>query len=123
MEDVPVDRVMNGDSFSVNQVDPNQMCLTRFGDDSIIHLDVPCSRDDALVDKDAAAPKPCLSPTEVRTLTLANDLPPASTASKATRIIFYQPPLWFYLTEKIYRTSVQYAAYCSSLWKMKVLET
>ena len=73
MEDVAVDRVVSGDSFSVNQVDPDQMCLTRFGDDSIIPLDLPCSRHDALVDKDAEVPKPCLSPTEMRTLILAGD--------------------------------------------------
>ena len=84
MEDVAEDRAISGDSFSVNQVDPDQMCLTRFVDDSIIPLDLPFSRDDALVDKDAAAPKPCLSTTEMRTLTLAGDLPPASTVSKAT---------------------------------------
>ena len=33
MEDVAAYRMISGDSFSANQVDPDQMCLTSFGDD------------------------------------------------------------------------------------------
>ena len=45
-EDAAADRMMSGDSSSA-QVDPDLMCLTSSG---------------AIVDKDAAAPKSCLSP-------------------------------------------------------------
>ena len=51
-----------GDRTSANQVDPDQKCLTSFGDDSIGPVALSYSRDDALVDKGTAAPKPCLSP-------------------------------------------------------------
>ena len=45
-------------------------------------------RDDVLVDKGASAPKPCLSPVEMRTLTAAGDLLPAGTASTTMKTIF-----------------------------------
>ena len=64
------------------------MCLASFGDDSTKPLVLPYCRDNALVDKDAAAPKPCLSSVEMRTLTTAGGLLPAGTASIATRTIF-----------------------------------
>ena len=71
--------------------------------------------DDVLVDKGAAAPKPCLSPVEMRTLTAAGGLLPAGKASTATKIIFYQPPFWFCPTKEINsRTTIQYAMNCSS---------
>ena len=41
-------------------------------------------RDDAMVDRGAEAPKPCLSPEEMRTLTAADDLLPAGTASTSS---------------------------------------
>ena len=112
------------DSCSANQADPDPMCLTSFGRDSAGLLAFPCLRDDALVKKGAAAPKPCISPVEMRTQTTTGGLLLTGTASTATRTIFDQPPLWFCLTEEICsRTSIQYATYYSSLWKMKVLET
>ena len=78
-------------------------------------------RNDFLVDKGAAAPKPCLSPVEMQTLTAAGDLLFAGKASTATRIIFYQPPLWFCPTEEISsRTTTRYAMDYSSIWKIKV---
>ena len=57
--------------------------------------------DDVLVAKAAAAPKPRLSPVEMRTLTVAGGLIPANKASIATRIIYYQPRLWFCPTKEI----------------------
>ena len=79
--------------------------------------------DDVLVDKGAAVPKPCLSLVEMHILTSAGDLLPASKASTATGIIFYQSPFWFCPTKEIYfRTTVQYAMDYYSFWKMKVLE-
>ena len=80
--------------------------------------------DDVLVDKGAAAPKPCLSPVEMRTLTAAGDLLPAGKASAATRIIYYQPRLWYCPTKEINSgISNQYATDYSSFWKLKVLQT
>ena len=112
------------DSFSAHQVDPDQMCLISFGYDSTGPPALPCPRDDALVENGAGALKLCLSPTEMRTLTVASGLLPAGTASTGTRIIFYQLPLRFCRTEETnYGTAaIQYATY-SDFWKMKVLET
>ena len=122
MEDDAAERVISGDSSSA-QLDSNPMCLTSFGDDSTGPPALPCSRYDGLVDKDAAASKPCLSPAEMRTLTAADGLQLAGPASTSTRTIFHQPSLLFCPTEEInLRTSIQYATY-SSFWKMKVLET
>ena len=82
------------------------------------------SRDDALIDKGAAAPKPCLSFVEMRTLTAAGGLLLASTASTATRIIFYPLPRRFCPTEETNSEtkSIQYATH-SDFWKMKALES
>ena len=52
----------HGNSCSANQIDPDPMCLTSFGDDSAGAPAFPCSRDGALVDNGATAPKSCLSP-------------------------------------------------------------
>ena len=88
-----------GDSSSTNQVDPDQIiCSTSFGMKAEPPA-LPC-RDDILVDEGAPAPKPCLSPVEMRTLTTADDLLPAGKVSTAARIIFYQLPLRFCPTEE-----------------------
>ena len=80
-------------------------------------------RSDVLVDKDAAASNSCLSPVEMHTLTAAGDLLPAGNATTATRIIFYQPPLWFCPIEEIKsRITFQYAMHYTSSWKMEILE-
>ena len=114
----------HGNCCSANQVDPDPMCLTSFGDDSTGPPALPCLRDDALVDNGAAAPTSCLSPVEIFTLTAADVLFPAGTASTATRTTFDQPRFWLCPTEEInLRTSNQYAMDCSSFWKMKVLQT
>ena len=99
-EDAAADRAKHGDSSSAKKADPDPMCLTSFGDDCTEPPALPY-RDDAIVDKGAAAPKPCLSPVEMRTLTAAGGLLPAGTASTATRTIFHQPPLWFCPTEEM----------------------
>ena len=90
MKDVAADRVISGDSSSA-QVDPDPMCLTSFGYDSTGPPALPCSRDDVLGDKGAAAPKPCFSPIEMRTLTAAGGVLPTGTASTAMRTIFPRP--------------------------------
>ena len=112
-EDAAADRVISGDSSSANQVNPDQMCRTSFGDDFTGPPPLPCSRDDALVDNGAAAPKPCLSPVEMRTQTAAGIIFPAGKASTATRIIYYQPRLRFCATEgtNSERTSIRYALF------------
>ena len=113
---------MKGNTSSA-QVNSDPTCLTSFGDGSTEPLALP-RRDDALVDKAAAAPKPCLSPVEVRMLTTAGGLLPAGTAPSATRTNFHQPPLWFCLTEAInFRRSFQYAPYYINFGKMTVLGT
>ena len=110
------DRAISEDSSSANQVDPDQMCLTSFVDDFTGPPALPCTGGDALVDNGAAAPKPRLSPVEMRTLTAAGGLLPPDKASTATRITYYQPHLRFCPSEETNseRTSTQYASYYSS---------
>ena len=50
------ERMISGDNSSA-QVDTDLIRLTSFGDDSTGPPALPCSEDDALVDKGAAAPK------------------------------------------------------------------
>ena len=75
------------------------MYLTSFGDDSTGPPALSCSRDDALVDKDTAAPKPCLSFMKMRMLTSAGDFLPASTASTTMETIFPRPTFSWSLGE------------------------
>ena len=91
MEDAAVDQAKHGDSCSAKRVLAGPISLTSFG----IKAEPPAlpRRDDVLVDKGVAAPKLCLSPVEMRTLTTAGNSLLAGKASIATRIIFYQPPL------------------------------
>ena len=104
-EDAAADQAKHRDSCSANQVDPDPMCLTSFGDDSIGPLALPCCKDGALVDKCAAVPKPCISPVEMRTPTVAGGLPPAGTASTAMKTIFSRPCFSWSLGEIKKRTS------------------
>ena len=60
---------------------------------------LPCW-DEVLVDKGAAAPKPCLSPVEMRTPTATGGLLPAGIASSAMIIIFSRPLLSWTLGEE-----------------------
>ena len=104
-KDAVADRVMNGDSSSASRVKTyGPTSSTSFGMKA--EPPAPSMRGHALVDKGAAATKPCLSPVGMRTLTAAGGLFPVGTASIATRTIFHQPPLWFCPTkEKISRTT------------------
>ena len=104
--------MISGDNSSA-EVDPDPICLASSGEDYTGPPAYPCARDDALVDNGAAAPKPCLSPVEMRTLTAAGGSLPAGKASTATITTYYQPRLWFCPTEetKSKRTSIQYASY------------
>ena len=61
-EEAAADQAEHWDSCSAKKVDAGPpMCLTSFDDDSTEPSALPC-RDDTMVDKDAAAPKPCLLP-------------------------------------------------------------
>ena len=94
-EDAAADQAKHENSCSAKTVDaPPPMCLTSFGNESTEYPSHTC-RDDALVDKGVAAPKPCLLPVKVRTLTAADGLLPTGAASTATRNLFHQPPIWF----------------------------
>ena len=113
MEDDVAVQAKHGHSCSANRVDPDPMCLISFGNHSTGPA-LSCSRDDALVDSGAAAPKSCLSPLEMCT-PIAHGLLPAGTVSTATRTTFDQSPLWFFPTEEInLRTSNQFAKNYSS---------
>ena len=88
IEDVAEDQVISGNSSSANQVDPDQMCLSSFGDDFTRPPALPCSKVDAVVDNDTEAPKPCLSSAEMHTQTAAGGLLPAGIVSTTMRTIF-----------------------------------
>ena len=80
---------MDGDSSSA-RVDYGSTSLASFG--TIAEVSAPeTSIRDALVDKGAEAPKPCLPPAEMRTPTAAGGLLPAGIASTATRTTFSRP--------------------------------
>ena len=114
----------HGDSCFAYQVALDPMSSTSFGDDFTKPPALPCSRDDVLVDNGAAAPKTCLIPVEMRTLTAAGGLLPAGTALTATRTTFDQPLIWFCPIEEISsRTSNRYATNKSSFWKTTILQT
>ena len=92
MEDAVAVQAKHGDSCFANQIDPDPICLTSFvGDNSSGPPALPSTRDDALVDNGAVAPKQCLSPVEIRTPTATGGLLPAGTASTATRNTFPRP--------------------------------
>ena len=106
-------QAMQGDSFSANRVDPDPICSTIFGMKAKPPV-LPC-RGDALVENDAATPKLCLSPLEMRTTTAAGGLLSTSKTSTATRTPFDQPTLGFCLIEeKKLRTATQSASHDSS---------
>ena len=88
-ENAAVDQAKHVDKSSSARVNAVPTCSTSFG----IKAEPPTHplRDDALVDKGAAAPKPHLSPVEMRTLTAAGGLLPAGTASSVMRTIFPRP--------------------------------
>ena len=114
----------HGDSCSAKRAQAGPTNSASFGNDFTGPPALPCSRDDALVDNGAAAPKSCISPLEMRISIASDGLLPVSTASTETTATFDQPCLWFCPTKEInLRTSNQYATDYSSFWKMKVLQT
>ena len=111
------ERVISGNNSSA-QVDTDPIRLTSFGDDPPGPPALHGSRDDALEDEGAEAPKPCLSPVEMRTQTVACGLFRADTASTAMRTIFSRPlPSWtFEETKK--RTSRINNQLAPSWWRV-----
>ena len=97
------ERVIGVDN-SFAQVDTGPIRLTSFSEDSNGPPALPCSRNDALVDEGAAAPKPCLSPVEMRTPTAAGLLPAGTASTAMWTIISRQLPFWI-LGETKKRTS------------------
>ena len=81
-EEAAADRAKRGDSCSAKRAGGSRTSSTRLGM-TAEPLTLP-RRDAALVDKGAEAPKLCLSPVEVSTLTAAGGLLPASTATTVT---------------------------------------
>ena len=77
-EDAEAHRAKYGDNSSTKRVDAGPTSSTSLGmkaEPPVLPL-----RDDALVNKDAAVPKPCLSDVEMLTLTAAGSVLPAGTA-------------------------------------------
>ena len=92
-ENAAADQAKHGDSSSAKRVDAGLTSSTSFG--MIPEPPTLPRRDDALVDKGAEAPKPCISPVKMRTLTAAGGLLPACTASTAMMTIFSRAlPSW-----------------------------
>ena len=116
-------QAMHGDSCTTNRVDPDPMCSTSFGNDSVGPLALPCLKDDALVGNGAAAPKSCLSPLKMHSPIAAGGLLPAGEAFTTTRITFFQPRLRFSQTEETHseRMSTQYDLYYNSSFWLKHL--
>ena len=108
-------QAMHGDSCSANRVDPDPMCSTSFDDDCTGPPALPCSREDALVDNGAAAPKSCLSFLEMRSPTAGCGLLLIGKTSTATKTTIDRPTLWFCLTEETnLKTSILNVLYFSS---------
>ena len=117
-------QAMNGDSCSVDRVDPDPMCSTRSGDDCTGPPAPPCSGENTLVDNHAAVPKSFLPSLEMRLPTAAGGLLPTGEISTATKTTFNKSPLRLYSTEETNTkeanlwTSVPSAWYHSSFWKL-----
>ena len=115
-------QAMHGDSFPTNRVDRGpKTTSTSFGVKPKSPA-LPC-RDDALVENGAAAPKSCLPPLEMRTITAAGGLLPTGETSTATRTTFDYSTLWFCQTEETHseRTSTPFVWYDSSFRTSKLL--
>ena len=92
-------QAMHGDSCFADQVDPDPMCSTSFGDDCTGPPALPCSGETALVDNSAAAPKSCFTlgdghNNNRRWLTLRRH------DHYSDEDTFHQLPFWFCLTKE-----------------------
>ena len=116
-------QAMQGDSCSANRVDPDPMYSTSFGDDCTGPPAFPCSKEDALVDNGAAAPKSCLAPLEICTTTAAGGLLLTGETSAATKTTFNYSTIWFCQTDETHseRTSIPPAWYDDSNFRRNKL--
>ena len=112
---------MHGDSFSASRVYPGPKAnSTSFGVKAEPHA-LPC-RDDVVVENGATAPKSCLSPLKMRTISAADGLLSTGKTSTATKTTFNQPLLRLYSTDKTNLwTSIPPAWYDSSFRRNKLL--
>ena len=117
-EDVAEDQAKHGDTCSAKMAQAGPASSTSFGVNFTGPPALPFSRDDALVGNSAAAPKWCISPSDIRTPTATGGLLPTGKASTTTRINYYQSLLRFCVIEETNyeRTSIQYVTYYSSFW-------
>ena len=92
-------KAMHGDSCSANRVDPGPKTTSTSFCVKTEPPALPC-RDAVVVENDAAAPRSCLPPLEMRTTTAAGGLPSTGKTSSATKTTFDQPPLRLYSTEE-----------------------
>ena len=83
-EDAAADQVKHRGSCAKRVDADPPMWLTSFGDGSTEPPALPCKYND-MIDEGAAAPKPCLSPVEMRTPTVAGGLLPTGTTSTAIK--------------------------------------
>ena len=77
----------HGDSCTAKRVQDGPKNSTIFGVKAEPPA-LPC-KEDVLVDNGAAAPRPCLSPLEIRTPTATSDLLPTDKTSTVTRTTFH----------------------------------
>ena len=119
-ESAAVDQAMNGDGCFAKRVQAGPTSSTSFG--MRAESSALPRRDDVLVDKGAAAPKPCLSAVEIRTLTAAAGLLPAGKASIKTRIIYCQPRLRFCPTAETNSDSTRRTVF-SGRWRSYTQQT
>ena len=116
-------QVMHGDSFSACQVDPGSMINSTSFAMMAEPLALPC-RDKVVVESGDAAPKSCLPSLKMRSPTASRGLVSTGKTSTATKTTYSETPLRLYATEetdpngKNVRTSISYASYDSSFWKL-----
>ena len=108
-------QAMHGDSFSQRRVHDGPETSTCFGVKA--EPSALSCKDGVVVENGATAPKSCLSPLEMRTISATGGLLLTGTISTAMKTTFDHPTLWLCLTEETNsRTSVLYASYFSNFW-------
>ena len=129
MKGAAADDEKHGD-ISSDQINDDPTRLTSFGDESTEPPAPTISSDNALIDKDAEAPKPCISPVEMRMLiSPASRLQHVDSDRTTLRNIFSPHPLLWSFWETIEEmnfstmTTLQAFAKYHSFWHRKVMET
>ena len=104
-EDAAADQAKHGNRCFAKRVGAGPTSLASLGKIAKPPLAPKKCISDALVDKNATAPKPCLSPEEMRTLTAAGGLHPTGIPSTAMTTIFPRPCFSWSLGETKKHTS------------------